>query len=68
MPFDRPDATNRSSHFSLVFDTPNSFAVSFAVANFESRTMAIFVLFFYDTLVYLKKLEGRFFFHDITIY
>jgi hypothetical protein len=41
LPFGRPDSTNRSSHFNLVFDTPNSFAVSSAVANFESSTTVI---------------------------
>ena len=61
-PFDRPDSTNRSSHFNLVFDTPNSFAVSSAVANFESRTIVISILSSYDILLYPKKLGARFFF------
>jgi hypothetical protein len=52
LPFGRPDSTNRSSHFSLVFDTPNAFAVSSAVANFESRTIVILILSFYDTLIH----------------
>ena len=62
LPFDRPDATNRSSRFSLVFDTPNSFAVSSAVAKVEFRTIAILILSFYDTLIYPKKPEASFIF------
>src|SRR4029077_16891305 len=60
LPFARPDSTNPKSHFSLVFDTPNSFAVSSAVANFESRTIVILILSFYDTLIHPRKLGGRF--------
>jgi hypothetical protein len=62
LPFDRPDSTNRSSHFSLVFDTPNAFAVSSAVANFEVNTMGISILSLYDTLPYPKKLGAKFIF------
>jgi len=58
LPFGCPDSANRRSHFSLVFDTPNSFAVSSAVAKTEFRTMVIFILSSYDTLIYLKKLEA----------
>src|SRR5258708_806163 len=64
LPLDRPEAvafTMRTRRFSLVFDTPSSFAVSSAVAKTDSRTMVIFILSSYDTLPYPKKLGGRFF-------
>jgi len=52
----------RTRRFSLDFDTPNTFAVSSAVAKVDSRTMVIFILSSYDTLIYPKKLEVRFIF------
>jgi hypothetical protein len=55
VPFGRPDSANRSSHFNLVFDTPNSFAVSSAVAKVESRTIVIGELSFQYTLKYPNK-------------
>ena len=42
---------SRFSHFSRAFETPNSFAVSSAVANFECNTIVILTLSFYDTLL-----------------
>jgi hypothetical protein len=56
VPFGRPDSANRSSHFNLVFDTPNSFAVSSAVAKVEFSVTVISILSSYYTLLYLKNL------------
>jgi hypothetical protein len=52
----------RTKRFSLDFDTPNTFAVSSAVAKVESRTIVISILYSYDILLDPKKLGARFFF------